>query len=96
MAQAKTQTIEIDTVTAAALERHASARGQSVSQVVAELVAHVGTMAETGSGQIAELERRWDRFQKQTETASHDQVVRWLDTWGTAAYGPRPGARPGS
>jgi hypothetical protein len=46
-----THTIEIDETTAAALERRAKSRGQSVAEVVADLVTGDGSASEPRSGQ---------------------------------------------
>jgi predicted transcriptional regulator len=33
-----------------------------------------------------ELERRWKAFEAQESVAANDDVVRWLQTWGTPAF----------
>lgn len=88
MSGSKNSTIQVDESTAAALARRASARGQSISEVIADLIADHESVVEKDSAQITELERRWERFNKQPSTVPHDQVVRWLETWGTANYRP--------
>ena len=35
---------------------------------------------------IAELDRRSKAFEAQDSAASNDEVVRWLQTWGTPAF----------
>jgi hypothetical protein len=40
----------------------------------------------TDAEQIAELDRRWKAIQQGEATIAHDQVVRWLETWGTPAF----------
>jgi predicted transcriptional regulator len=91
MTAQKTLTIEVDERTAVALRHRAQSRGQSVAEVVAELVESDGGAIDTSAAQIAELESRWDRFAKQSTAVPHHEVVRWLETWGTAENGPRPG-----
>ena len=81
----KAHTIEVDEATAAALKRRAAERGVSVSQVVAELVP-----IAVDSEAIAELDRRWARIQEGAPTVAHDDVVRWLKTWGTDNFRPWP------
>jgi predicted transcriptional regulator len=83
-----THTIEIDETTAAALEQRAKTRGQSVAEVVADLVASDLHVTEQTSAQIAELDRRRQRFGAQSKVASNDQVVRWLESWGTSDFRP--------
>jgi predicted transcriptional regulator len=33
-----------------------------------------------------ELDRRWKAFEAQGSVAANDDVVRWLQTWGTPAF----------
>ena len=82
----ETRTIEIDAATAAALEARAAARGISVGQLVAELVA-VDDVAPDAA-ETAELDRRWAAIQAGEPTIPHEQVARWLGTWGTPEFKP--------
>jgi predicted transcriptional regulator len=82
----KTQTIEIDDDTAAALKQRAEERGMSVPELVAELAAFETSPAETERDDIAELDRRWKTFETQGSGISNEEVVRWLQTWGTPAF----------
>jgi len=79
----KSQTIEVDAETAALLERRAAERGVSISQLVSELV----PLAADAST-IAELERRWAAIECGEQTVPHDEVTRWLKTWGTPGFKP--------
>lgn len=41
------------------------------------------------SGGLAELERRWDRVANgDVETASQEEIERWLRTWGAKNFRP--------
>ena len=82
----KTQTIEIDDDTATALKQRAAERGVSVPELVAELVTLETGPAAADTADIAELDRRWKAFETQCSVASNDEVVRWLETWGTPAF----------
>jgi predicted transcriptional regulator len=84
----KTQAIEIDVDTAAALEQRAAERGVSVPELVAELVTLEAGPADADVDDIAELDRRWKTFEQQGSGASNEDVVRWLRTWGTPAFRP--------
>ena len=77
-----TRMIEVDRTTADALERSATERGLTVAQVVAELVP-----VAVDSEAITELERRWAAAQS-GETVPHEEVERWLATWGTPEFRP--------
>ncbi len=79
----KTESVELDRATAAALKERAAERGVSVSQLVAELVP-----LAAGDAAIAELDRRWAAIERGEETVPHADVERWLKTWGTAEFRP--------
>jgi predicted transcriptional regulator len=77
------RTIEVDPTTAAALEQRAAKAGLSVSDFLADMVAHDGRPAETD---VAELDRQWAAIKAGEPTVPHEDVVRWLDTWGTPGF----------
>jgi len=82
----RTQTIEIDDDTATALKQRAEERGVSVGELVAELAALEASPAEADRDSIAELDRRWQAFRAQSSATSNEEVVRWLETWGTSEF----------
>jgi predicted transcriptional regulator len=82
----KTQTIEVDGSTALVLERRAAERGVTVPELVAELATIAVSPEALSVDEIAELDRRWKAFEAQDSVASNDEVVRWLQTWGTPAF----------
>jgi predicted transcriptional regulator len=55
----------------------------SVSQLVSEL-APLAVDSDT----LAELDRRWAAIEGGEQTIPHDEVVRWLKTWGTPGFKP--------
>jgi predicted transcriptional regulator len=82
----KTQTIEIDDDTAAALKLRAQERGLTVPELVAELVTLESGSVDADAADVAELDRRWNAFEAQATVAANEDVVRWLPTWGTPAF----------
>ena len=82
----KTQTIEIDDDTAMALKQRAQERGLTVPELVAELVTLEAGSVDADAADIAELDRRWNAFEAQGSVAASDDVVRWLQTWGTTTF----------
>jgi predicted transcriptional regulator len=82
----KTRSIEVDDDTAAALTQRAAERGVSVPQLVAELVTLEAGPVVAEAQEVAELDRRWKAFEAQDSVAANDDVVRWLQTWGTPAF----------
>ena len=85
---ANVRKIEVDAETAELLETRAAARGLSVSELVAQLAVLEGGSAASDAEQIAELDRRWKAIEDGEKTIPHDEVVRWLETWGTPSYRP--------
>ncbi|HKG79115.1 MAG TPA: hypothetical protein VKA78_06845 [Pyrinomonadaceae bacterium] len=79
-----TDTIEVDKPTADALKARAAERGISVAALLAEVARESGPVA-ADAAEIAELDRRWTKVQSGEATA-HDEVVRWLGTWGTPEF----------
>jgi predicted transcriptional regulator len=78
----------VDDVTADALESRAAEAGVSVSDLLAELVAHRAAPADVAPADIAALDRQWAAIKSGEPTVPHDEVVRWLDTWGTPDFRP--------
>jgi len=86
----KVRRIEIDEATAEALEARAAEAGLSVRELLAEMVAVRGA-SQLPFAELAELDRQWDAIKAGEPTIAHDDVVRWLDTWGTSAFRPWKG-----
>ena len=82
----KTQTVEVDDSTALVLQQRAAERGVTVPELVAELATIAVGPAEVDVADVAELDRRWKTFEAQDSVTSNDEVVRWLQTWGTPAF----------
>jgi predicted transcriptional regulator len=82
------RTIEIDDATAAALEARAAEAGVSVSELLAEMVALQGVPADVPPAELADLERQWEAIKAGEPTVPDQDVVRWLDTWGTPGFRP--------
>ena len=78
----KTESIEVDSETAAVLKARAAERGISVAEVVAELV------PSSDDELVAELDRRWAAIEAGEPTIPHDEVRAWLQTWGTPEFKP--------
>jgi hypothetical protein len=78
----KVRNIEVEVESAELLEARAAARGT----IVAELIALDDDSSVMEPGQLAELDRRWKSVEAGAKTVPHEEVVRWLETWGTQAY----------
>jgi len=85
---ANVRKIEVDVETAELLEARAKTRGVSVSDLVAQLAVLESATAVTDAEHIAEFDRRWKAVEEGERTIPHDEVVRWLETWGTPEFRP--------
>ena len=83
---ARTQTIEVDEVTAQRLETRARKLGLSVSELIAEMTAL--EPIEVSDGVIAELDRQVAAIKAGEPTVANADVERWLKTWGTPDFRP--------
>ena len=83
-----TRSIELDKATADELEARAAARGVSVDEMVAQLVALDSSIDAATPDEIAELDRQWAEIEAGAPTVPHHEVARWLETWGTSAFKP--------
>jgi hypothetical protein len=83
------KTIEVDEHTAELLEARAAARGISVGQIVAELIAFVDAPVRAAAHELADLDRQWAAIEGGQPTVPNEVVVRWLESWGTPASGGR-------
>jgi predicted transcriptional regulator len=101
----KSQTIEVDSETAAVLEARAKARGMSISELIADLIGaeealppDLEAMRTAGRGPwapeiLAEDARRLAEFQRTREGVPWDEVKAWMQSWGTAHELPPPKPR---
>jgi predicted transcriptional regulator len=83
------RTIEVDDATAAALEIRAADAGLSVSELLAERIAPQRDSALSAMDLVG-LDRQWAAIKTGEPTVPHQDVVRWLDSWGTRAFRPWP------
>jgi predicted transcriptional regulator len=87
----KLRTIEVDDATATALETRAAEVGLSVPELLAEIVAVKGAAANLSHDEMDDLDRQWAAIKAGEPTVAHDDVVHWLDTWGTSGFQPWTG-----
>jgi predicted transcriptional regulator len=85
---AKTRTIEVDDATARALESLAAERGLSVAELIAGMVALESAPAVLTSEELDELDRHWAAIKAGEPTIPHEDVARWLETWGRPDFKP--------
>ena len=80
------RTIEIDADVATLIEKKADEAGLTPAQLVSSLV--LADAAEATEAPSSELQRRWAAIESGEATVPHDEVERWLRTWGTAGFKP--------
>jgi hypothetical protein len=59
-----------------------------VPDLLTQYVSEDSSPVDVDPDQLAELDRRWSAIQAGQPSVSHDQVVRWLETWGSVAFKP--------
>jgi predicted transcriptional regulator len=79
-------TVELDESTAETLKARAAEKGVSVSQLIAELAKVESEPAVLEPEVVAELDRRWKAAETSGRTVSNEEIVRWLETWGTRGF----------
>ena len=105
MSAARRRTIEIDAGTADLLEARASARGLSLSQLLADLAScdqslppDLEAMRAAGTGPwapnvLAEDAQRLADFQRTRDGVPWHEVEAWMKSWGTPDELPVPTVR---
>lgn len=84
-------TIEVDETTATLLRDRAIERGISVAELVASLAVFAEPSIDTTAEGLADLDRQMAAIDSGEEaTYAHDDVARWLTTWGTPDFKPFP------
>jgi hypothetical protein len=99
----KRRKIEVDAKTADVLEARAAARGQSISELLADLVSDetspdLESMRSARRGPwspeiLAEDARRFADFQRSHEGVPWEEVKAWMKSWGTPNELPPPKPR---
>ena len=82
----KVRQIEVDAETATALEARAAEVGLSVRELLAEIVGLEKAAVKLSEAELTDLDRQWAAIKAGEPTVAHDDVVRWLDTWGTSSF----------
>jgi hypothetical protein len=83
----QTDIIEVDKVTADRLKGRAADLGMSVEELLAVVANETGVVS-VHPDEIAELDRRWAKVEAGAQTVPNEEVVRWLETWGTPEFRP--------
>ena len=82
-----TETIEVDKATADKLKERAAELGMTVDEFLAAIASETGVV-RVDPGEIDELDRRWAKVEAGARTVPNEEVVRWLETWGTPEFKP--------
>ena len=65
------------------VEKLADKRGQSADSLVREAVSQFVTRAEAYEDFLREADESWEDFQKTGLHLTGEEVLKWLETWGT-------------
>lgn len=84
----KTDTTEVDKETADTLKARAAERGLTIAELIAEMTAAQNAPVALGHEDITDLDRQWTAIKGGEPTVPHEDVVRWLQTWGTPVFKP--------
>jgi predicted transcriptional regulator len=84
------RTLEIDSDTDARLRELAAERGKDIATVLAEAVALLDSVVDIGNPEIAEDQRRLQRFRETREAVPLHEIKNWVESWGTDQEQPRP------
>jgi predicted transcriptional regulator len=83
----QTDTIEVDKATADKLKERAAELSMTVDEFLAAIASETGVV-RVDPGEIAELDRRWAKVEAGARAVRNEEVVRWLETWGTPEFKP--------
>jgi hypothetical protein len=83
----QTDIIEVDKVTVDKLKERAAELGMTVEEFLAAIASETGVV-RVDPGEIDELDRRWAKVEAGARTVPNEEVVRWLETWGTPQFKP--------
>ena len=83
----QTDIIEVDKATADRLKNRAAELGMSVAEFLAVVASETGAV-RVDPIEIAELDRRWAKVEAGARTVRNEEVVGWLETWGTPKFKP--------
>jgi hypothetical protein len=102
-AMTQSRTVEIDAGAADALEREARSRGLSLREFLEELACsdipilttELALLREAGRGPwspeaLAEDTREMAGFEESGEGVPFDEIVGWVESWGTPGEHPMP------
>ena len=79
--------MEVDKATADRLKERAAELGMTVKEFLAAIASETGVV-RVDPGEIDEIDRRWAQVEAGARTVPNEQVVRWLETWGTPQFKP--------
>ncbi|KAI9871168.1 MAG: hypothetical protein M1823_008527, partial [Watsoniomyces obsoletus] len=80
--------IEVAQPTAERLQVRAEMEGLSITELLEQLLQDSPVPFTIPPDEAAELKRRWAAIEAGEPTIPHEEVVAWLQTWGTPNFKP--------
>jgi predicted transcriptional regulator len=78
------RTLDLDSETNTRLDTLATERGQDAAAVVADAVELLDTVLDIKGPEIEEDRRRVREFERTREAIPFEEVMEWVQSWGTA------------
>lgn len=85
--------LELDSTTDARLRELAAQRGQGASTIVAEAISLLDSVIDIEGPDVDEDLRRVREFERTGEAIPGEDMMAWVDSWGTANELPPPKPR---
>jgi predicted transcriptional regulator len=85
--------LELDPTTDARLRELAAQRGQEASTIVAEAISLLDSVIDIEGPDVDEDLRRVREFERTGEAIPGEDMMAWVDSWGTANELPPPKPR---
>ena len=85
--------LELDPATDARLRELAAERGQETSTVVADAISLLDSVIDIEGPDVEEDLRRLREFERTGEAIPGEEVMAWVESWGTANELPPPKPR---
>lgn len=85
--------LDLDPKTDARLRELAAERGQEASAVVADAISLLDSVIDIEGPDVEEDRRRLLEFERTREAIPGEEVMAWVESWGTANELPQPKPR---
>ena len=85
--------LDLDPMTDARLRELAAERGQEASTIIAQAISLLDSVIDVEGPDVDEDLRRLREFERTGEAVPGQEVMAWVESWGTANELPQPKPR---